>query len=75
MQGERAGAAEAGEGRPVQYHLTIKELPATERPREKLLANGAGSLSTGELLAIILRTGTHGEMVVDLAARLLSTEY
>jgi DNA repair protein RadC len=57
----------------VQYHLTIKELPASERPREKLLANGAGSLSTGELLAIILRTGQRGETVVDLANRLLVT--
>lgn len=55
----------------MQYHLTIKELPAAERPREKLLTNGAGSLSSGELLAIILRTGTQGETVVDLAARLL----
>jgi DNA repair protein RadC len=57
----------------VQYHLTIKELPATERPREKLLANGAGSLSNGELLAIILRTGLKGETVVDLANRLLAS--
>jgi DNA repair protein RadC len=55
----------------VQYHLTIKELPATERPREKLLANGPGALSTGELLAIILRTGSQGQTVVDLASRLL----
>jgi DNA repair protein RadC len=55
----------------VQYHLTIKERPAAERPREKLLTNGAGGLSTGELLAIILRTGTRGETVVDLATRLL----
>jgi DNA repair protein RadC len=57
----------------VQYHLTIKELPATERPREKLLAHGPGALSSGELLAIILRTGLKGETVVDLANRLLAT--
>jgi DNA repair protein RadC len=57
----------------VAYHLTIKELPAAERPREKLLANGAGTLSSGELLAIILRTGLKGETVVDLANRLLVT--
>lgn len=53
------------------YRLTIKELPATERPREKLVANGPNALSSGELLAIILRTGTKGETVVDLANRLL----
>jgi DNA repair protein RadC len=57
----------------VQYHLTIKELPATERPREKLLANGSAALSNGELLAIILRTGLKGETVVGLANRLLVT--
>ncbi|MCC6627472.1 MAG: DNA repair protein RadC [Chloroflexi bacterium] len=57
----------------VQYHLTIKERPAPERPREKLLANGAGALTNGELLAIILRTGLPGETVVDLANRLLVT--
>jgi DNA repair protein RadC len=57
-------------GRP---NLTIKELPPDGRPREKLKALGAGSLAEAELLAIILRVGTHGESVVDLANRLLST--
>jgi len=53
--------------------LTIKELPADGRPREKLKALGPGALSDGELLAIILRMGTHGETVVDLSHRLLKT--
>ncbi len=53
------------------YHLTIKELPADERPREKLRLRGAGSLSTAELLAIILSTGMKGETVIDIAQRLL----
>jgi DNA repair protein RadC len=53
--------------------LTIKELPADGRPREKLKALGPGSLSDAELLAIILRMGTHGESVVDLSNRLLVT--
>src|SRR5215210_1508660 len=53
--------------------LTIKELPPDGRPREKLKALGAGSLSEAELLAIILRMGTQGESVVDLANRLLVT--
>jgi DNA repair protein RadC len=53
--------------------LTIKELPPDGRPREKLKALGAGALSEADLLAIILRVGTQGESVVDLANRLLVT--
>lgn len=51
--------------------LTIKEMPADERPREKLISKGAAVLSNAELLAIILRTGRQGETVVQLATRLL----
>jgi DNA repair protein RadC len=57
--------------RQERYHLTIKELPADERPREKLRLRGAGFLSTAELLAIVLNTGMKGETVIDLANRLL----
>lgn len=56
----------------VEYHPTIKELPFSERPRERLQRYGAGSLSTAELLAIILRTGVGGESVIDMAMRLLA---
>jgi DNA repair protein RadC len=59
--------------RGAGYRLTIKELPADERPREKLKLRGEASLSTGELLAIILRTGVVGETVTDVARRLLKT--
>jgi DNA repair protein RadC len=55
----------------VEYHIRISELPASERPRERLKQSGAASLSNGELLAIILRTGTHAENVLGLANRLL----
>jgi DNA repair protein RadC len=58
------------EARPL-YRLTIKEMPADERPQEKLKLRGPASLSTGELIAIILRTGLPGETVVDVAQRLL----
>jgi len=54
-------------------NLTIKELPLDGRPREKLKALGAGALAEAELLAIILRVGTQGESVVNLASRLLTT--
>jgi DNA repair protein RadC len=50
---------------------TINELPAQERPREKLLARGVSALSDAELTAILLRTGTRGANVIVLAERLL----
>lgn len=52
--------------------MTIKDWPANERPREKLLQRGAGTLSDAELLAIFLRTGCAGKSAVDLARELLS---
>ena len=55
-----------------EYHTLISDLPATERPRERLRDYGAGSLSTSELLAIVLRTGSSRESVLALASRLLS---
>jgi len=55
-----------------EYHLTIKALPASERPRERLAELGPTALSDAELLGLIMRTGTgHGETAVDLARRLL----
>lgn len=52
--------------------MTIKDWPAAERPREKLLELGAGALSDAELLAIFLRVGVVGKSAVDLARDLLS---
>jgi len=49
----------------------IKDLPLDERPREKLKEKGAENLSNEELLAILLRTGTHEESVKDLSIRLI----
>lgn len=51
--------------------MSIRLWPAAERPREKLLEQGAASLSDAELLAIFLRTGVTGCSAVDLARRLL----
>ena len=50
----------------------MRELPAAERPRERLLNQGANALKTAELLAILLRTGTSGRPVLDLADFLLT---
>ena len=52
--------------------MKIKELSEGERPRERMMENGPEVLSTGELLAILLRSGTKGESAVDLAQRLLA---
>lgn len=51
----------------------LKDWPSVERPREKLLNQGAASLSDAELLAIFLRTGVQGCNVVDLARQLLTS--
>lgn len=51
--------------------MAIRDWPAAERPREKLLSRGAHTLSDAELLAIFLRTGVKGFSAVDLARRLL----
>lgn len=58
-------------------YLTVKELPTSERPYEKCERYGAVSLSDAELLAVILRTGTKEQRVIDLAVNILnySTAY
>lgn len=51
--------------------MAISEWPATERPRERLLAQGPGALSDAELVAVLLGTGVRGMSAVDLARSLL----
>lgn len=51
----------------------LRETPERERPRERLAALGADKLKESELLAILLRTGTHGTPVTTLAERLLQS--
>ena len=52
--------------------MAIKDWPADDRPREKLLLRGPQALSDAELLAIFLRTGVAGMSAVSLARQLLS---
>jgi DNA repair protein RadC len=52
--------------------MPIHDLPADARPREKLLARGPAALSDTELLALLLRTGTAGRGVLQLAGDLLA---
>jgi DNA repair protein RadC len=54
--------------------MRITDLLPEERPRERLLAKGADSLTDAELVAILLRSGIHGKSAVDLARELL-TQY
>ena len=56
----------------VEYHPTVHDLPTDERPRERLQNHGPQALSNAELLAIILRTGTTRNNVIELAGILLS---
>lgn len=53
--------------------MKISDLPKEERPRERLRRYGAASLSGRELLAILLRTGTPGKDVLELAAEILAS--
>lgn len=52
--------------------MALKDLPADARPREKLLARGAAALSDTELLALLLRTGTRGRGVFQMAEEVLA---
>ncbi len=51
--------------------MKLKDQPASERPRERLREKGADSLSNGELVAILLRTGLKGTNVVDIGKQLV----
>ena len=52
--------------------MAINDWPAAERPRERLLAQGAAALSDAELLAVFPRVGVRGKSAVDLARQLLA---
>jgi len=54
-----------------RIHSTIKQWPEAERPRERLVREGSGSVSNAELLAILLRTGSRGRTALDLARNLV----
>ena len=53
--------------------MPLDDLPLDSRPREKLLAKGAGALSDAELLALLLRTGIQGTGVLQMAEQVLSS--
>jgi len=53
--------------------MSLNDLPVDARPREKLIARGAGALGDAELLALLLRTGIAGTNVLQMAQQLLDT--
>ncbi|VVB86779.1 RadC-like JAB domain protein [uncultured archaeon] len=55
-----------------EYKIRIQDMQKEERPRERLIKSGTASLSDSELLAIILRTGSRKENVINLSQRILS---
>ena len=52
--------------------IMVRDLPVDERPRERLLFSGAGTLSNTELLAVLLRTGTREKSVIHIAEEVLA---
>lgn len=67
---DRLAAARAQLPRPLR---TIRELPAEDRPRERLAARGAAGLSNAELIALVWGTGSAGRTALDLAVEALAT--
>jgi DNA repair protein RadC len=57
--------------RPAAGHA-IREMPAAERPRERLASRGAAGLTAAELIALLWGSGTRGRSAVDLAADALA---
>ncbi len=49
----------------------IRDLPVSERPRERLLKQGSAALSDAELVAVLLRTGAKGLSVIQMSTELL----
>ncbi len=58
-------------GSDRRYQLKIRDLPAEEKPREKLLKHGISALSVSELLALVLSVGTTKEDVLEMSSRII----
>ncbi len=56
---------------PPEKTFTVHDLPRSERPRERLIDYGAETLSSAELISIILNTGIKGESVIMISQKLI----
>ncbi len=70
LRADRLAAARAQLPRQLR---TIRELPAEDRPRERLVARGAAGLSNAELIALVWGTGSAGRTALDMAIEALAT--
>lgn len=68
-----SGQRDIDRGVVMGYRLTLKMIPSNSRPRERLARYGASVLSTAELVAILVGSGSKNETAIDLANRLLRT--
>jgi DNA repair protein RadC len=68
-----SGAARTREAAVAWEPRGVLDLPAEDRPRERLVRHGAAALSNRELLAVVLGTGTRGRTVLEVAAALLDS--
>jgi DNA repair protein RadC len=66
------GSLPSDKGKTAAGHLRIKDWPADERPRERMLRLGPQALSDAELLAILIRAGTRDRTAMDLARAILA---
>ncbi len=66
-----AKPAKANKAREYDYPLKLRDMPADDKPREKLLAQGPQSLSLQELIAIVLFTGTKSEDILSISKRVV----
>src|SRR5665213_3381763 len=77
LDGEGADSANGLDGsgnsgsKDKKYVLRLRDLPAKEKPREKLIAHGPSVLSIAELVAIILNVGTKKEDVLAMSQRMI----
>jgi len=60
-----------GDGKEKEYVLKLRDLPADEKPREKLIKYGPSALSLTELFAVVLNVGTKKEEILSMSRRLL----
>jgi DNA repair protein RadC len=60
-----------GKSMSFPQKMMVRDYPLEERPRERMINDGAEKLSNSELIAILLRTGTKDESVLELSSRIL----
>lgn len=55
-----------------QNHIAIADMPIDERPRERMMRGGAGTLSDAELIALLIEPGRRGKSAIDIAREIVA---